>query len=151
MSAAPVLSLTTWEELVEVWENLDLPNAAWRAELIEGRIVMTPPPGNAHNLIADAVDGGLRAAVPKEWAVFQTSGIAIPQRRSLCVPDLVVIPKEDVPVGESSIPAEKARLVVEITSPDNADDGRKKKLWAYAHAGIPLYLLIDRFAAEGPS
>ena len=45
MSAAPVLSLTTWEELVEVWENLDLPNAAWRAELIEGRIVMTPPPG----------------------------------------------------------------------------------------------------------
>ena len=40
---------------------------------------------------------------------------------------------------------------MEITSKGNADVGRKKKLWAYAQAEIPLYVLIDEFADEGPS
>lgn len=40
---------------------------------------------------------------------------------------------------------------MEITSKGNADQDRKNKLWGYAHAEVPLYLLVDRFAEEGPS
>ncbi|WP_223839622.1 Uma2 family endonuclease [Saccharopolyspora pogona] len=151
VTAAPAFETATWEELVEIWQNLDLPNAAWRAEIIEGRVVMTRPPENAHNLIADLVHGELRDSIPKEWAIFQTSGIKIPERKSLCTPDLVVIPRSDVLAGKSSILADKALLVVEITSRGNADDDRTRKLWGYGHAGIPLYLLIDRFASDGPT
>lgn len=151
MAAAPAFETATWEELVEVWENIDLPNAAWRAEIIEGRIVMTPPPGSTHNLIADLVHGELRMAVPKDWAIFQTFGIKIPQRKSLCTPDVVVIPRCDVPKGRSSLSADKALMVVEITSQGNADDDRTRKLWGYGQAGVPLYLLIDRFALDGPT
>ncbi|MGW6941669.1 hypothetical protein ACWGF3_22085 [Streptomyces xanthophaeus] len=32
-----------------------------------------------------------------------------------------------------------------------AEDDRKKKLWAYAHAPVPAYLLIDRFDEHGPT
>lgn len=49
------------------------------------------------------------------------------------------------------VDATEALLVVEITSQSNADDDRKKKLWAYAHAPLPVYLLIDRFDEHGPT
>ena len=33
----------------------------------------------------------------------------------------------------------------------NADTDRKTKLWACAHAEVPLHVLIDRFAETGPT
>lgn len=50
--AAPILSPSTWENLVETWRGLDVPEGR-RAEIIEERIVMTPPSGNGHNPIAE--------------------------------------------------------------------------------------------------
>jgi Uma2 family endonuclease len=42
-------------------------------------------------------------------------------------------------------------MAVEITSRSTARQGRTKKLWGYAHAPVPLYLLIDRFDQPGPT
>ncbi|MGP4019449.1 Uma2 family endonuclease [Saccharopolyspora sp. 5N708] len=153
MTAAPAFERSTWDELVQVWEHLDLPNRAWRAEIIEESIVMTPPPGHGHNLIANQVHRALSREIPDEWAIFQTSGVAIPLRSSLFIPDVVVIPLDVMPTDDDPTPiaAGQALLAVEITSKSNAERDRKTKLWNYAHAGVPLYLLIDRFAADGPS
>ncbi|MEV5538066.1 Uma2 family endonuclease [Saccharopolyspora shandongensis] len=151
MTAALAIETATWEEAVQSWQKLDLPNKAWRAEIIEGRVQMTPPPGTAHNLIAHFVHRAFLRAVSDEWGIFQTLGIAIPMRRTLCVPDIAIVPRDAVPDEEGSVSASKAALVAEITSIGNADDDRKKKLWAYAHAEVPLYLLIDRFGEEGPA
>ncbi|TWF92450.1 Uma2 family endonuclease [Saccharopolyspora dendranthemae] len=153
MNAAPAPSYSTWDELVQNWQHLDLPDKAWRAEIIEETIVMTPPPGPAHNMIADVVHRELVGAVPRELGIFQTLGIAVPLRRSIFIPDLVVVPRADIP-GRSDpqpVPAERALLIVEITSKSNADVDRKQKLWSYAQAEIPLYVLIDEFAADGPA
>jgi Uma2 family endonuclease len=49
------------------------------------------------------------------------------------------------------IPAEEATLVVEITSKLNASHDRVQKVAGYAQAGVPLYLLIDRWAPGGPT
>ncbi|MDX5575950.1 Uma2 family endonuclease [Streptomyces sp. ID01-9D] len=38
----------------------------------------------------------------------------------------------------------------EITSRGNAREDRTKKYRAYARAGVPMYLLIDRFDTRGP-
>ncbi len=151
MCAAPMLTRSTWEELVYQWRELDVPEG-WRAEIIEERIVMTPPPGHGHNQIADLVHRDLVPAIPRSWAIFQTAGVSVPLRNSLFIPDLVVVPRGQVPGDDdpAPIPAEKALLTVEITSRSNADTDRKTKLWAYAHAEVPLYLLIDRFAEAGP-
>ena len=40
---------------------------------------------------------------------------------------------------------------MEITSRGNAETDRKTKRWSYAHAGVPQYLLIDRFDEDGPA
>ncbi|WP_329157896.1 Uma2 family endonuclease [Streptomyces anulatus] len=48
-------------------------------------------------------------------------------------------------------PASDGRaLVVEITPRGNAREDRTKKYRAYARAGVPMYLLIDRFDTRGP-
>ena len=152
MCAAPMLTHSTWDELLYQWQELDVPEG-WRAEIVEERIVMTPPPDNAHNLIASRVNKSLVRGVPDDWEIFQTIGVAAPLRKSLFIPDLVVIPQDRLPAVDAPEPvsAENAVLAVEITSKGNADTDRKTKLWAYAHAEVPLYLLIDRFAETGPT
>ncbi|CAL99858.1 Uma2 family endonuclease [Saccharopolyspora erythraea NRRL 2338] len=148
MSVAPVSPLMGWEDLVHTWQDLDVPEG-WRAEIIEGRIVMTPPPGHSHNLIASRLTKALVPAMSDDWEIFQTSGVQIPLRGNLFIPDLMIMRGQDVPAGSDPIPADKALLVVEITSRGNADVDRKTKLWSYAHAAVPLYLLIDRYGPDG--
>lgn len=152
MCAAPMLTRSTWDELLYQWQELDVPEG-WRAEIVEERIVMSPPPGHGHNQIADLVHRDLVPVIPRSWAIFQTAGVSVPLRNSLFIPDLVVVPRAQVPADDDPAPltAEKALLVVEITSRSNAETDRKTKLWTYAHAAIPLYLLIDRFAEGGPT
>ncbi|MBQ0927964.1 Uma2 family endonuclease [Saccharopolyspora endophytica] len=153
MNAAPAPSYSTWDELVQTWQHLDLPDKAWRAEIVEETIVMSPPPGYPYNAIAARVQRALDRAIPDEWGVFQTAGVAIPLRRCLFVPDIAVIPFGELPSDDTPgpVPVERALLVAEITSKGNADVDRKEKLWAYGQAEVPLYSLIDRFAADGPA
>ncbi|MFJ9792716.1 Uma2 family endonuclease [Streptomyces globosus] len=144
----------TWEYLLQSWRGLDVPEG-WRAEIDGGLIRLVPPPHRHHNAIVDRVQRALYAVLSPDQGIYQTLGVHITPLDKLYVPDLVVVSSllvEDVE-GEVSDPvdAAEAALVVEITSKNNADDDRKKKLWAYAHAPVPVYLLIDRFDGHGPT
>lgn len=78
--AAPSIMPWAWDELVHTWQGLDVPEG-WRAEIIEESLVMTAPPRHSHNLIVDLVHRELVAAIPQEWAIFQTAGVSV---RSKC-------------------------------------------------------------------
>ena len=67
------------------------------------------------------------------------------------IPDLLVAPVEEIAETDTYMPAALAELVVEVTSRKNARHDRVSKPAAYASAGIPLYLLVDRWAPEGPT
>lgn len=144
----------TWDYLLQSWRDLDVPEG-WRAEIDGGQITLVPPPHRHHNGIAAKVQRALYGILPPEREVYQTLGIHITALDKLYVPDLVVAPSalvDDVAAEVSDpVDAAEALLVVEITSKCNADDDRKKKLWAYAHAPVPVYLLIDRFDEHGPT
>lgn len=151
MSAATVDHQPDWDDLLRIWRELDVPDG-WRAEIVGEQITVTPPPDQPHNLIAHRLHRALLRAVTVEIAIFQTLGLSIPLLGKLFIPDLVVIPEAEVAKGESQpVLAEQALLVAEITSKSNADTDRKAKLWAYAHAPVPLYLLVDRFDEAGPA
>ena len=141
-----------WEELVRFWEESDWPEGS-KVEIIDGKIVVTPPPAAPHNRIAVKVQRSLYTVLPEDWDVYQTLGVAHPSRGRLYIPDLVVIPDAVVGQLEGSDPAPltAAELVVEVTSPCNASYDRINKAAAYAQAEVPLYLLIDRFAPAGPT
>ncbi|WP_017592037.1 Uma2 family endonuclease [Nocardiopsis potens] len=140
-----------FELLLRTWRELDVPDG-WRAEIIGGDIRLMAPPSDPHNLIANRIHKRLAGHVPDEWGVYQTLGVHIGKIDDLYVPDVVVMPDEIVSDPEKTPnPAEEARLVVEIVSKGNAENDRKKKLWGYAHGKVPLYLLVDRWSAGGPS
>ncbi|MFE0026055.1 Uma2 family endonuclease [Amycolatopsis sp. NPDC059021] len=151
MSAAAVEYDWSWDALLRAWQELDVPEG-WHAEILEGGITMTPPPGNGHNRIAERVHRALIGVLPSEWGVYQTLAVSVTSLRRLFEPDLVVVPETELSALPDAmpVPADRAKLAVEIVSKSNARTDRVEKLRAYALAPVPLYLLIDRFAEAGP-
>ncbi len=147
---AEVLLPSIWENLVRTWQELDVPEG-WRAEILEESIVMTRPPDKHHSFIESRVTKALVRAVPDDWEIYHNLGVGVPLRNSLFIPDLLVVPRKQLDMeSDGPMPVERALLAVEITSRSNADTDRKTKLWSYAHGGVALYLLVDRFAENGP-
>ncbi|SCF68556.1 Uma2 family endonuclease [Streptomyces sp. Ncost-T10-10d] len=141
-----------WDYLLQTWRELDVPEG-WRAEIDEGQIVLVPPPHAHHNGIAEMVQRRLYRGLPDELGIYQTLGVHVAPLDKLYVPDLVVMPSELIveadPESSDPMNASEALLIVEITSKGNAREDRTKKYRAYARAGVPLYLLIDRFDTRG--
>ncbi|WP_028647390.1 Uma2 family endonuclease [Nocardiopsis sp. CNT312] len=146
-SVTPVPS--RWDVVLHAWKELDLPEG-WQAEIIEGDIVIMTPPKYDHNHIVWLVNKALMREILRpgsrvsEAEVHQAQDIRVPVTDSVYIPDLMVLP-ESAPDPDAENPAADAILVVEVASPSTAKKDRKAKLWGYAHAGIPLYLLVDRW------
>ncbi|MER6382754.1 Uma2 family endonuclease [Streptomyces sp. NPDC001250] len=139
-----------WDDLVRYWEEMEWPEGS-KVEIIEGIITVSPSPAFRHNVIAERIQRRLYSVIPDDWGIFQTLSIAVPSRLGMFVPDLLVMPVQEHLETDSYVPAALAELVVEVTSKSNARHDRVSKAAAYATAGIPLYLLIDRWAPGGPT
>ncbi|MFB7494233.1 Uma2 family endonuclease [Streptomyces sp. NPDC056161] len=154
MSALTVDHMTAngheWDGLVRIWQETDAPEGC-KVEIIEGIVTVSPAPAYRHNVIAARIQRRLYSVIPDDWEVFQTQAIAVPSRLGMFIPDLVVAPLQENPETDNYLPASLAELVVEVTSQSNGRHDRVTKPAAYATAGIPLYLLVDRWAPGGPT
>ncbi|WP_166459570.1 Uma2 family endonuclease [Amycolatopsis pithecellobii] len=139
---------TGWSALFQAWQTLDAPDG-WKAEIADEALRLTPPPADAHHNIADLVSRMLIMGLGEERGIYQRRGLRIPELASLYVPDLLVMPRDTPREQHGTVLAEHTLLVVEITSPGNADYDRRNKLAAYAYGRVPVYLLIDDHAPEG--
>lgn len=148
----PATGMSRWDHALSTWKELDVPDG-WRAEIVDDNgVLLVAPPSDPHNFIAVRITRALNGVLPDDWDVYQTLGIQIPAIERLYVPDLVVMPESVVlDPGQTPNPADGAELVVEIVSKSSMDIDRKKKLWGYAHAPVPLYLLVDAWDETGPS
>lgn len=148
----PATGMSRWDHALSTWKELDVPDG-WRAEIVDDNgVLLVAPPSDPHNFIAVRITRALNGVLPDDWDVYQTLGIQIPAIERLYVPDLVVMPESVVlDPGQTPNPADEAELVVEIVSKSSMDIDRKKKLWGYAHAPVPLYLLVDAWDETGPS
>ncbi|CAL9473724.1 Uma2 family endonuclease [Streptomyces sp. enrichment culture] len=140
----------SWDDLVRFWEEMEWPEGS-KVEIIEGIVTVSPAPAFRHNLITARIQRRLYSVIPEDWEIFQTEAIAVPSRLGMFIPDLLVLPVEARQDSDSHTPAALAELVVEVTSKSNARHDRVSKPAAYATAGIPLYLLVDRWAPGGPT
>ncbi|MFC9849889.1 Uma2 family endonuclease [Streptomyces prasinus] len=152
MTAMAHEPLTREEVLLEGFLALDTPEG-FRAELIEGEIVVRPPPDGDHEdyvgLIVEQVleRSRIRMQFSGNKGLKLRSGGGCPKDR--VIPDGTFAPRELrlYRGADSWMPCDGVALVLEVTSSKPKAD-REAKRRCYARGGIPLYLLVDREAAS---
>jgi Uma2 family endonuclease len=133
-------------ELERLWYELEWPPGS-RVELIDGELVVSPTGSVWHSgavsaLIFQLVD----LAREHDWVIHTFLTAHIPSTRERLIPDLMIAPKDSPPFSDSELLAPGVLLAAEVVSPSSRRRDREVKPRAYAQGGIPLYLLIDRFA-----
>ncbi|MER5440583.1 Uma2 family endonuclease [Streptomyces sp. NPDC002790] len=140
--------LTQEEVLLEGFLSLDTPEG-FRAELIQGEIVVTPPPDGDHE---DYINLILKQVIRRSRTDMDFSGnkgLKLPSGgdcpRNHLIPDGTFAPTERrlFRGADSWMPCEGVAMAVEVTSSKPQQD-REAKRRCYAQGAIPLYLLIDR-------
>ncbi|MFF6774709.1 Uma2 family endonuclease [Streptomyces sp. NPDC012637] len=148
MTAMPHEPLTQEDVLLEGFLALDTPEG-FRAELIEGEIVVTPPPDGDHEKHISRI---ARQVIRRALADMDFSGnkglrltSAAGQPRDHVIPDITFAPLvADVFGGADSwMPGDGVAMALEVTSTRPNKD-RDVKRRCYARGRIPLHLLVDR-------
>jgi len=138
MSAMTTLPLDS-----DGWTIADLerlPDDELRYELVDGALLVTPPPPNAHNLVANELGYLLRGVLSREWAVVAPGALEL-DIHNWRAPDLLVMRREAV--QRTYARPEEALLAVEVMSPSSVSTDRLVKPAQFAAAGIPHYWRIE--------
>ncbi|ANZ17695.1 Uma2 family endonuclease [Streptomyces noursei] len=139
---------TDKETLLDFFLSLDTPEG-FRAELVEGEIVVTPPPDGDHERFFSRLVRQVLRNAGTDMDVSGAKGLLLPRGgqcpKNYAIPDATFAPVDlDLFRGaESWMPSDGVALVIEVTS-RQADRDRVDKRHCYARAGIPLHLLADR-------
>jgi Uma2 family endonuclease len=134
------------------WNENDLiglPEGPQRYELLEGTLLVSPPPGGAHQLVSLKLARILQAAATPDQAVVEAMGVRLPDG-TVFIPDALVVTRDVVLDNSSGIldPADIA-LVVEIVSPGSRTTDRLTKPAVYARAGIASLWRVELH--DGPA
>ncbi|MEV0707415.1 Uma2 family endonuclease [Nocardia aurea] len=145
--------------LLEGFHSLETPEG-FRAELIEGEILVTPPPtGNHENNVSSVIRQVLRRS--STTVSFSGNKGLVLRRGGACpenhlIPDGVFVPQGAFRDEPPWMPVDPVVMVLEVTG-SHPDRDRELKRRCYARGAVPLYLLLDRetrtttlFGAPGP-
>lgn len=133
-------------ELQRTWTFEDLErflpdDVDWRCyEIVDGGLVVSPPPGFDHEFVIDQVRTAFRQCLPADlWA--SPGGVDLyPSYR---VPDLVVVPRAFIGQRRKLVLPHEVSVAVEVVSPGSRTTDRITKPAEYAAAGIPAYWRVE--------
>ena len=127
-------------------DDLDrLPDDGQRYELVDGGLVVTPPPTQVHQMLAYDLHDRLRAAAPPGWRVRTEFPLPFAEDTQR-VPDVVVHrwplqhPRSD---GHNPVGPADVGLIAEVVSPRTRRTDRFAKPGEYAEAGIALFWRLE--------
>ncbi|WP_405011468.1 Uma2 family endonuclease [Kitasatospora sp. NBC_01539] len=134
----------TWpsgdDDLLEAFLTLDTPEG-FTAELIEGEIVVTPPPDGGHETAIGRIVRQVHRYGPPDLDFAPGKGLIVPGGRY--VPDGTFTEADALRGRGSWSEPDGVLMVLEVTSRRPGKDREAKRV-GYAAAGIPLHLLADR-------
>lgn len=125
----------------------ELPDTGWRYEIVDGSLLVSPPPEVPHVVAESFLVRILQDAAPSGILAL-SGGSGIVTRRSVYVPDAVVVTAEAARRARKAFTPEDVLLVVEVLSPSNRTTDLVTKRADYAAAGIPAYWIVD---LDGPT
>ena len=136
---------------VSGWTVDDLmaaPDDGKRYELVDGSLLVSPPPAVPHGYCNTRLDRILHAACPPELFVTSVGlGVDMGGRKTCYVPDILVVTAAAARrPGASVLRPADVRLAVEVLSPGNARADLILKRHDYGAAGIPHYWIVDPVA-----
>ena len=125
---------------------LRLPDDGFRYELIQGELLMSPPPSIEHQNAVSSLLAEMRLFARKHYlGLVLTSpvGVRSPQWKGVLQPDILFVSSERADIVQKDYIEDAPDLVVEILSPSNwmIDRGRKQE--AYRQAGVREYWIVD--------
>lgn len=128
------------------WREEDLvglPGDSRRYELLEGTLLVSPPPSGRHQLVSWEVTRELKEGAPSGLVVVEAMGIRLPDG-TLFIPDVLVAERDPVVANRSGIlDPGVVSLVVQIVSPASRTQDCLTKPALYARAGIPSLLRVE--------
>jgi Uma2 family endonuclease len=134
--------------LGEAAEQLSRALPGHRVEILQGRLVVTPPPDGSHALSLSWLVEAFGGAGARKAGLRYVQGIglwlpALPD--DYAIPDFSVVDEDfrDALVQKNCYAPNVFRLVMEVTSSNWSDD-LGPKVESYAQAGIPVYIVVDR-------
>ncbi|TYK52962.1 Uma2 family endonuclease [Actinomadura decatromicini] len=136
------------EDLREAFAALEV-MPGFRAELIDGEIIVSPTPDGQHETIVVAIYDWLRDT----HDLRLHSNLTLISPEGEYVPDGIAAPKGTFAGRDWHSKPDGVVMVVEVTSGrrgdrKGAERDRGPKRQGYAAADIPLYLLIDRLEGK---
>lgn len=117
-----------------------LPDDGLRYELVDGALLVTPPPPNDHNLFANELGYLLRGMLSRDWVVLAPGAVEF-DVRNWRSPDLLVVRRKAL--QHKYARPDEALLAMEVMSPSSVSTDRLTKPAQFAAAGIPHYWRIE--------
>lgn len=125
------------------FDDLDqLPEDDWRYEVVDGALLMTPPPTDFHQALGRRIFRQLDRQAPTDWEpVYEVAFRVLKDGR---VPDLAVV-RAGLPVRPRQVAYQPSDfgLLIEIVSPTSTGMDRVLKPSEYAAAGVPFFWLVE--------
>lgn len=118
-----------------------LPEDNARIELLDGALLVNPPPTFAHQWLCHGLTRAINRACPAGVLAVPGVGVRMGTDRIL-IPDVAVVSVHDLRIKVFD-PAD-VLLAVEIVSPGSVASDRAIKPLLYAQANIPTYLRIEQ-------
>lgn len=129
--------------LREVYDSL-VGRTRLRAEIINGRLIVSPLGTPDHQRIAGRLYAGLLPlALDRGWDAYPGLGICADGSRDPYEPDFAMCPPDAPRWGGRELFASGMIMVGEIVSAGSTDTDRVDKPAVYAAASIPVFLLVD--------
>ncbi|MET8182973.1 Uma2 family endonuclease [Streptomyces sp. NPDC005336] len=142
----------TTVSLIDIAETVFQNLPGYRAEILGGQLIVTPPADPPHaESLTDVMDP-LPAAKPRqgETRVVQAVGVWLPTGdEDYAIPDLSIVDADfrDHMAQYNCVDPAVFRVVFELTSSNWRDD-LDRKPEHYARAGVPVYVIGDRKHGE---
>ncbi len=134
-------AMTTLHVPYDGWTVEELPDdLPFRYELVDGALLVSPPPQLRHDAVAVQLLLLLAPRLPEHWRIAPSPGLFI-DARNYRQPDLVVY--GPAAADKNRIEPADAILVVEVMSPGSVSNDRVAKPHLYAACGIRHFWRIE--------
>jgi Uma2 family endonuclease len=128
----------------------EMPDTGHRYELLDGFLLVTPPPRPVHEVIVMRLGHALREALVATGAGYVvTAGGVHPSDTTYLQPDVLVVPSDiSIDLDAQWSQVKTWWLAIEVISPGSRVYDTKFKLEAYLKLGVESVWLVDPEARE---